>query len=133
LNIAVRLYTAAASKRVRFHWIDARTGQRVQQQLISPSLAAEAEEGAETKPLAEQRSFWWYGRKRMKIRRAQPLSGRMSFGKAVAPQDYVQLTADELPDTSVTEEDFRREPKCEKCNVPLVEAWRIPDSPPDVR
>src|SRR5215216_213044 len=44
VTIPVRLYTAAASKRIRFHWLDARTGQRVQQQLVSPVLAVKEDE-----------------------------------------------------------------------------------------
>ena len=36
VNVPVRLYTAAVSKRLQFHLLDSGSGERVRQQLVSP-------------------------------------------------------------------------------------------------
>ena len=41
VNVPVRLYTAAVSKRVQFHLLDSGSGERVRRQLVSPGQSEE--------------------------------------------------------------------------------------------
>ncbi len=41
VNVPVRLYTAAVSKRLQFHLLDSGSGERVRQQLVSPGQSEE--------------------------------------------------------------------------------------------
>ena len=45
VNLPVRLYTAAASKKVTFRLLDRTTGQRVKQQLVSSATATRGGSG----------------------------------------------------------------------------------------
>jgi DNA end-binding protein Ku len=100
VNIPVRLYTAAASKRVRFHWLDARTGQRVRQQFVSPG-SAEEDDDAEVRaaqartPVTVQPDT---APARDSAMAASEVFSRdeLHKGYEVAPQQYVSLTAQEL-------------------------------------
>jgi non-homologous end joining protein Ku len=44
VNVPVRLYTATQSRRVAFHLLDSRSGQRVRQQLVSNDLSRDRPE-----------------------------------------------------------------------------------------
>ena len=41
VNVPVRLFTAAVSKRVQFHLLDTGSGERVRQQFVSPGQSEE--------------------------------------------------------------------------------------------
>jgi DNA end-binding protein Ku len=96
VSIPVRLYTAAASKRVRFHWLDSRTGQRVQQQLVSPSLGSGEDIEEDRTDIRAARAAQFEPVKNVEADSAVVPREELRKGFEVATQDYVSLRADEL-------------------------------------
>ena len=95
INVPVRLYTAAKSKAVSFHWLSPE-GQRVRQRLYAPSDEAPAP----AQPLPQLTST--RGIARETLRPTEPVMEHeiaretLLKGYEVAPDQYLSLTPDEL-------------------------------------
>jgi len=105
VNVPVRLYTAASSKRVQFHFLDRDSGERVRQQLVSHRHSEEVERGPD-EPVAST------GRSTSIPQTVRPSPSNQDQqtnegvhvisrqqivkGYEIDPQTYVQITSEEL-------------------------------------